>query len=90
MGKLLPAVVVSSAMVAMLATIIWTNPVWTAAKPREIPIGANTTSLIGALLMGDFSLLFIASAVAILVALVGAAMIARSDRLSPEEAAERM
>ena len=59
-------------------------------KPREIPAGSNTTSIIGWLLMGDFSLLFVASSIAILVALVGAAMIARSDRLSPEEAAERM
>lgn len=90
MGKMLPGVVVASAIVAMLATIAWTNPVWKAAKPRDIPEGANTTSLIGQLFMGDFALLFIASSVAILVALVGAAMIARSDRLSPGEAAERM
>jgi NADH-quinone oxidoreductase subunit J len=90
MGKMLPGVVVASAIVAMLTTIAWTNPVWKAAKPQNIPEGANTTSLIGQLFMGDFALLFIASSIAILVALVGAAMIARSDRLSPGEAAERM
>jgi NADH-quinone oxidoreductase subunit J len=89
-GRLYPAFFISVFMAFLLGWMAWLNPAWVDAKPKEIPPGSDTTSLIGALLMGDFSLLFIASSVAILVALVGAAMIARSDRLSPEEAAERM
>jgi NADH-quinone oxidoreductase subunit J len=89
-ARLYPAFFVSVFMSFLIGWMAWLNPSWVNAKPREIPPGSDTTSIIGFLLMGDFSLLFIASSVAILVALVGAAMIARSDRLSPEEAAERM
>jgi NADH-quinone oxidoreductase subunit J len=89
-ARTIPKVVVSAAIGAALVGMIWSNPLWRRAMPKEIPAGENTTSLIGRLFMGDFALLFIASAVAILVALVGAAMIARSDRISPENAAERM
>ncbi len=89
-ARLYPAFFVSVFMAFLLGWMVWLNPVWVNARPREIPEGSNTTSIIGWLLMGDFALLFIASSIAILVALVGAAMIARSDRLSPEDAAERM
>ncbi len=84
MGRMLPAVIVASAVGAMLTTLVWTNPFWRSAKPRELP-QENTTAVIGALFVGDYALLFVASAVAILVALVGAAMIARSERLGSEE-----
>ena len=88
--KMLIALVSAVAIGAMIVSIIWTNPQWRNAKPQELAPGEETTTIIGTLFMGDFALLFNASSVAILVALVGAAMIARSDRLSPENAAERM
>jgi NADH-quinone oxidoreductase subunit J len=84
------AVIAAASVGAVLVMVVWSNPIWKKAVPREIPAGQNTTSIIGSLLMGDFSLLFIASSIAMLVALVGAAMIGRSDRLGPEKAAERM
>jgi NADH:ubiquinone oxidoreductase subunit 6 (subunit J) len=86
--RLLGATVAASAMAALLLNIVWSTPQWLKAAPQPIP--EATTSLIGELFMGDFALVFIASSIAILVALVGAAMIGRSDRLAPEEAAERM
>ena len=82
------AAIVTLAIGSMLAAAVLNVPQWKSAKPN--PNTPNTTSMIGTLFMGDYALLFIASAIAILVALVGAAMIARSDRFSPEEAAERM
>jgi NADH-quinone oxidoreductase subunit J len=88
--KLAVAIIGATAMGAVLVMTVRSNPKWTGATPVELPKGANTTSVIGTLLMSDYALLFVASSIAILVALVGAAMIARSDRLSPEEAAERM
>ncbi|MEO5931002.1 MAG: NADH-quinone oxidoreductase subunit J [Candidatus Kapaibacterium sp.] len=90
MGRLLPGVVVSSAICALLISVVWGVPAWRKAAVQVPTKGTNTTSLIGNLLMGDYALLFVASSIAILVALVGAAMIARSDRFSPEDAAERM
>lgn len=89
-GRSFGGVVAATAIGAMLLTIIWGVPQWGKAVPRELEAGMNTTSILGQLFMGDYALLFIASSIAILVALVGAAMIARSDKLSPEEAAERM
>jgi len=89
-GRVAPAVFVSCAIGTLVVTIAWTVPAWRSATPHEIPAGANTTSIIGGLLMGDYALLFVASAIAILAALVGAAMIARSDRLSQEKGAGRM
>lgn len=88
-GRLFAAVFACFGIGFLLVRIIWDVKVWADAKPVEIP-GGNTTSILGTLFMGDFALLFVASSIAILVALVGAAMIARSDRLSPDEAAERM
>lgn len=84
------AIAGASALASVLLTIIWTNPHWkkTAADAASVP--ATTTSGIGRLLMGDYALLFVAGSIAILVALVGAAMIARSDKPTAEEAAERM
>jgi NADH:ubiquinone oxidoreductase subunit 6 (subunit J) len=79
---------VTLAIGTLLVSVVLGVPQWKNAKPN--PATPNTTSLIGTLFMGDYALLFIASAIAILVALVGAAMIARSDRFSPDEAAERM
>lgn len=90
LSKVLPGLIASVAVGSMLVSIIWTNPMWRNAKPQQLPGTEGTTSIIGALFVGDYSLLFIASAIAMLVALVGAAMIARSDRMSPENAAERM
>jgi NADH-quinone oxidoreductase subunit J len=90
LSKMLAGLIASVAIGSMLVTVAWTNPQWRNAKPQEIPEGEHTTTLIGTLFMGDYALLFIVSSIAILVALVGAAMIARSDRLSPENAAERM
>lgn len=89
-GRQLGAVLVGSAMVGVLVATIWGVPAWRNAAPRTLSDGEHTTSTIGMLFMGDFALLFIASAVAILVALVGAAMIARADRLTPEEGVTRM
>jgi len=89
-GRSLGGVIAATAIGVMLLTIVWGVPQWRTAVPRELEPGQHTTSILGRLFMGDYALLFIASAIAILVALVGAAMIARSDRLSPEEAAERM
>lgn len=89
-GRSFGGVVAATAIGAMLMTIIWSVPQWSKALPRELEPGAHTTTILGQLFMGDYALLFIASSIAILVALVGAAMIARSDRLTPEEAAERM
>jgi NADH-quinone oxidoreductase subunit J len=90
LSKMLPGLIASVAVGSMLVAIIWTNPMWKNAKPQELPGNEGTTSIIGALFVGDYALLFIASSIAMLVALVGAAMIARSDRISPENAAERM
>ena len=84
------ATAVCSAMLASLVTIVWDVPAWRNAAPAKLPDGEQTTSTIGMLFMGDYALLFIASSIAILVALVGAAMIARADRLSPEEATTRL
>lgn len=89
-AKMLGGFVAACLIGGSLIGVIWSNPQWKNAKPQQLPAGEHTTSIIGTLFMGDYALLFIASAVAILVALVGAAMIARSDRLSPENAAERM
>lgn len=89
-GRSLAGVIAATAVGAMLLTIIWGVPQWRKAVPRELEEGAATTSTLGMLFMGDYALLFIASAIAILVALVGAAMIARSDKISPEEGAGRM
>jgi NADH-quinone oxidoreductase subunit J len=83
------AALVAAVLCALLITVVTGVPQWKNAKANPGPSG-NTTSAIGTLFMGDYALLFVASSIAILVALVGAAMIARSDRLSPEEAAERM
>jgi NADH-quinone oxidoreductase subunit J len=88
-GRVIPAMLASCGVGGMLLSVIWTNPQWTKAVPAKLP-DSDTTAMIGRLFMGDFSLMFVASAIAILVALVGAAMIARSDRLTPEDAAERM
>jgi NADH-quinone oxidoreductase subunit J len=90
MARQFGAALTSSALAAALIAIVWDIPAWTNATPAKLPNGAQTTSTIGTLFMGDYALLFIASAVAILVALVGAAMIARADRLAPEEAATRL
>jgi NADH-quinone oxidoreductase subunit J len=90
MARRLGATAIASAMLAALVGIIWDVPGWRNATPQSLTTTGNTTSTIGALFMGDFALLFIASAVAILVALVGAAMIARTDRLSAEEAVTRL
>ncbi len=89
-GRSLAGVVVATAIGAMLLTVIWGVPQWQRARPRELEEGGRTTSVLGTLFMGDYALLFVASSIAILVALVGAAMIARSDRLSPEKGAGRM
>jgi NADH-quinone oxidoreductase subunit J len=88
--KPLLAGIVTIAIGTLLITVVMGVPQWKSAKPNADVAAQGTTSLIGALFMGDYALLFVASSIAILVALVGAAMIARSDRLSPEEAAERM
>ncbi len=85
MGKILPAAIVASAIFGILWSIIWGNPAWKNATPKVLAEEMGTTSAIGWLLMSDFSLLFVGSIVAILVALVGAAMISRSDRLTNEE-----
>jgi len=83
------ALIAASVIGAMLIGVCLSVPQWKNAKVNtQSP--ENTTSLLGYLFMGDYALLFVASSIAILVALVGAAMIARSDRLSPEDAAERM
>jgi NADH-quinone oxidoreductase subunit J len=84
------AFIVAVAIGTLLVTVVLGVPQWKNAKPNPQTATAGTTSLIGTLFMGDYALLFIASAIAILVALVGAAMIARTDKLSPGEAAERM
>jgi NADH-quinone oxidoreductase subunit J len=89
-AKRFPGLLVSGVLLLVLLLIIWGVPQWQKAVPRELPGNTPTTPIIGQLFMGDYALLFIASSIAILVALVGAAMIARSDRLSPEEAAEKM
>jgi NADH-quinone oxidoreductase subunit J len=90
LARLLGASAVCAAMVVLLVSLIWQIPAWRNAVPQKLPNAAQTTSVIGTLFMGDYALLFIASSIAILVALVGAAMIARADRLSPEEAATRL
>jgi NADH:ubiquinone oxidoreductase subunit 6 (subunit J) len=97
-GQLFFGVIGACAMVTLLLTAIWNVKQWAPRTPQNpsgvvlatVPEGTNTTSIIGELFMGDFALLFIASSIAILVALVGAAMIARNDKMTPEEAAERM
>jgi NADH-quinone oxidoreductase subunit J len=88
-ARVVPGVILSSAMGALLGTIAWTVPAWRDTVPRDVA-GGRSTSALGELLMGDYALLFIVSAIAILVALVGAAMIARSDRMTPEDAMDRM
>ncbi|HVK38621.1 MAG TPA: NADH-quinone oxidoreductase subunit J [Candidatus Kapabacteria bacterium] len=90
MARQLGAVFVGAAMLAMLTMAVWGIPAWRNATPRMLPNDAQTTSTIGTLFMGDFALLFIASSIAILVALVGAAMIARADGFSSEDASTRM
>jgi NADH-quinone oxidoreductase subunit J len=90
MGRQIGAVLVASAMLTMLAVSVWSIPAWRTATPRSLANGEQTTSTIGTLFMGDFALLFIASSIAILVALVGAAMIARGDGVAAEDAATRM
>ena len=89
-GRSLAGVVAATAVGAVLLTIIWGVPQWRKVAPREPQEVESSTSLLGQLFMGDYALLFIASSIAILVALVGAAMIARSDRLPAEDAAKRM
>ncbi len=97
-GQLFFGVIGACAMVTLLVTAIWNVKAWAPRSPQNpggvvlavIPEGSNTTSIIGQLFMGDFALLFIASSIAILVALVGAAMIARNDKMSAGEATERM
>jgi len=91
LGRLAGGIFGATTIFAVLVQIIWGTTSWTTAKAQEIP-GASqgTTSILGSLLMGDYALLFIASAIAILVALVGAAMISRGDRQSPGRAAGRM
>lgn len=86
----LASVAIGTAMLTLLARMIWTIPAWRNATPRSLANDQQTTSALGVLFMGDFALIFIASAIAILIALVGAAMIARADKLSPEEASTRM
>src|SRR5687768_3997777 len=83
MPRRLGAVAIGTAMLTVLARIIWTVPAWRNAPPRALANDQQTTSALGVLFMGDFALIFIASAIAILVALVGAAMIARADKISP-------
>ena len=90
MARQAGAMLVAAVMVSALTAIIWQIPAWKNAAPRALAHGQQTTSTIGMLFMGDYALLFIASSIAILVALVGAAMIARSDRIAPEDAATRM
>lgn len=90
MSRQLGGVLASSAMLTLLAVSVWSIPAWNSATPHALPNGEQTTSTIGKLFMGDFALLFVASSIAILVALVGAAMIARADRLTPEDAAGPM
>jgi NADH-quinone oxidoreductase subunit J len=88
-GRSFLGALVLVSIATMFLYIVWTNTAWIAAVPVVKPT-EETTSLIGWLFMGDYALLFIASSIAILVALVGAAMIGRSDRISAEDAAERM
>ena len=90
MPRQLGAIAICSALVAALAGIIWDIPAWLNATPRSLANGEQTTSTLGMLFMGDFVLLFVASAIAILVALVGAAMIARAERPTDGETATRM
>ncbi len=90
LGRRGAGVVVSVALLVALVQVVWLNPAWRQATVGQLDTAMPTTSVIGTLFMSDFALLFIASAVVILVALVGAAMIARSDRLTPEDAADRM
>ncbi len=90
MKRSLWAIAGTSALASVLLTIIWTNPIWNRRVVDAPKMPAATTSPIGRLLVGEYSLLFVAVGVAMLVALVGAAMIARSDRHLPEDAAERM
>ncbi|MBL0333691.1 MAG: NADH-quinone oxidoreductase subunit J [Chlorobiota bacterium] len=79
-GKLLPGSIASSAIGGMLLAIIWSNPVWTKATVKQIPAGMNTTSILGAMYLKDFLPIFLGVSIAMLIALVGAAMIARSDK----------
>ncbi len=81
LGRLMGGVFGATALFAVLVQIIWGAPTWRTSSP--ISAGGNvngTTSTLGALLVGDYALLFIVSSVAILVALVGAAMISRGER----------
>lgn len=81
MGRLMGGVFGATVLFAVMVQIIWGAPAWQATTPIEVDGTARgTTSMLGALLVGDYALLLIASAVAILVALVGAAMISREER----------
>jgi len=91
MGRLVGGVFGATVLFAVLVQIIWGNSAWTAAPALALPTAEEgTTSSLGALLVGDYALLFVASTVAILVALVGAAMISRGDKQSVRRAAGRM
>lgn len=78
-GKLLPGSIAASAVGGMLLAIIWSNPNWTKATAKVIPDGMHTTNILGAMYLKDFLPVFVGVSVAMLIALVGAAMIARSD-----------
>lgn len=81
MTRLMGGIFGATSLFAVMVQIIWGAPSWRASTPTSDGGSLQgTTSTLGALLVGDYALLFIVSSVAILVALVGAAMISRGER----------
>src|SRR5437763_8194718 len=48
-AQTIPKVIVATAIGAVLILMVWSNPIWRKATPKEIPQGQNTTSIIGQL-----------------------------------------
>ena len=72
----IPAVIICSAVAGTLGGVFWVTE-WKVSPSEEV---ASTASAIGELLMTRFLLPFEAASVLLLVALLGAAMIARRER----------
>jgi NADH-quinone oxidoreductase subunit J len=83
------AIAGTSALLSVLLTIIWTNPVWRKSAAQAANTPSPTLAGIGGLFAGEHALLVFAGAVALVVAMVGAAMIVRSGRPVSDQEPER-